>query len=1023
MEDSLSLSNSLSKGSVCEDFSMLNATLSDAQSRLTDGLNPPSISNEEIRPGDVLISTYIVQSEAIHGGMGSVWRVSHMNWNTDLAMKRPQPLFFAEAGESRKNEFIAECEHWINLGLHPNIVSCYYVREIGGVPTIFSEWMDGGSLKDAIQSGRLYDGTETEIQARILDVAIQTARGLNYSHEQGLIHQDVKPGNVLLTGKWDAKVADFGLAKAQSQLNDGGKPLSTGYTLAYCPKEQSEGAEAAAWMDVYAWALTVLEMYAGCRQWKTGAEAQDHCEKYLGSCRFQPPQRVLGLIENALRGETAGFEEIIEILRDCIQETTGMFYREEESATLLSGANLNNHAMSFLDLGKQDQAGELLQRALAVQPDNTDAFLNQTFFRWRSGALTYEQALQSFENMQESETRTRAVETLVREETGLEEVLAYDCQNPLDACRDQDGFLWILSEGELLRYDMMDPKRNQVVSTEYRYGYEAVCPNEDGRFLYAAIGSGFYSGLDYHLVRIDTKGGYKVEEVRANWRGGDAFEAFRREHIKAVPYGSKCIGIWMEDSNALCVLEESVWRDQSDDTFKTTTFLKYKLDTPLLCSLPDGPQFVPAGGSEYLEILERWKKGTRRNGLDHMHCANRVVMDLGEYVLLNGQIRMQEREPAQRRNAVSKASDSIDQDYAATLCRKLKNTQHHYRISRFVSSARVTEMNREREQIENEFRKAMQDKAYEDAIRCFERYRKLPELQDSEQAIRMEQSLSAVCTRVRIHHSIEVQGGDFEPAKPVFTPIYGENHTYLYLTSKTPKRCYPAELADIYAPLHKIFRQLPYRFELDGQAVQIGTKETSTEPVLINSDHSVCYLWCDREGALRVNLHTGEIEPVAVVGRTFPHCVLYHVSADERFFAVRLNEGWKVFTKEHMRGAGFVTGECYEMSFSPDSNFALWRAYSDMRLYITEMTNSLRQVPASISGPSYECCFSSDGFWAAQFALDGKLQGMCRLSYDYTPAERIAVPLRDDTQDATRPAEQSHRKLWQKTANPFRRFR
>ena len=87
------------------------------------------------------------------------------------------------------------------------------------------------------------------------------------------------------------------------------------------------------------------------------------------------------------------------------------------------------------------------------------------------------------------------------------------------------------------------------------------------------------------------------------------------------------------------------------------------------------------------------------------------------------------------------------------------------------------------------------------------------------------------------------------------------------------------------------------------------------------------------------------------------------------------------------------------------------------------MTNSLRQVPASISGPSYEFCFSSDGFWAEQFALDGKLQGMCRLSYDYTPAERIAVPLRDDTQDATRPAEQSHRKLWQKTANPFRRFR
>ena len=262
----LTISNTLSKESIFEELSMFSATMEDAESRFGQGAGVDAISNEKIRKGDEILGTYEVISDAIHGGMGSVWRVHHKSWNADLAMKRPQPKFFAEVGGKRKEEFIKECEHWINLGLHPNIVNCYYVRDIGGVPSIFSEWMDGGSLKDRIRDGSLYEGTEEEIQERILDIAIQAARGLEYSHENDLIHQDVKPGNLLLTQDWDAKVADFGLAKAETGLGD--RQGSSGCTPEYCPKEQAQGGAAEAWMDIYAWALTVLEMYASKRLWK-----------------------------------------------------------------------------------------------------------------------------------------------------------------------------------------------------------------------------------------------------------------------------------------------------------------------------------------------------------------------------------------------------------------------------------------------------------------------------------------------------------------------------------------------------------------------------------------------------------------------------------------------------------------------------------------------------------------------------------------------------------------------------------
>ena len=178
---SLSMSLSMSKGTIQEEDSRPD----DPEAGITKDRD--SITNEEIVRGTKILDTYEVISDAVRGGMGSVWKVRHGGWNTDLAMKRPQPRFFSEGSEKRKENFVRECEAWINLGLHPNIVSCYYVREISGVPTIFSEWMENGSLKNRIEDGSLYEVSEEQkrtggdreriIQARLLDIAIQFARG------------------------------------------------------------------------------------------------------------------------------------------------------------------------------------------------------------------------------------------------------------------------------------------------------------------------------------------------------------------------------------------------------------------------------------------------------------------------------------------------------------------------------------------------------------------------------------------------------------------------------------------------------------------------------------------------------------------------------------------------------------------------------------------------------------------------------------------------------------------------------
>ena len=101
------------------------------------------------------------------------------------------------------------------LRQHPHIVRCYYVRTRGGIPRVFAECMEGGGLKDWIDQRELYEGGPEKPLRRMLGRSHSVCVGLlHYAHEAGVVHQDVKPANVLLTPDGIAKITDFGLAKA-----------------------------------------------------------------------------------------------------------------------------------------------------------------------------------------------------------------------------------------------------------------------------------------------------------------------------------------------------------------------------------------------------------------------------------------------------------------------------------------------------------------------------------------------------------------------------------------------------------------------------------------------------------------------------------------------------------------------------------------------------------------------------------------------------------------------------------------
>ncbi len=340
---------------------------------------PEEKEEQSFSAGMLLMDTYRVESRPIHGGMGSVWRVRHLGWDAELAMKRPQKRLFRD--QVSRDNFISECQSWIGLGLHPNIVSCYYVREMEGVPTVFSEWMENGSLEDRIRDESLYGGTEEEAGMRLLDIAIQFGRGLHYAHERGIIHQDVKPDNLLLTADWQAKVADFGLARARGVLTvwedskaEGTRmAASGGYTPAYCSMEQMDGKMLTRRTDIYSWAVSVMEMYLGERMWDSGVVAGMSCRDYFDSCRIPMPERLRELLAKCMNAEPEerphDFGVIGEELELIFRETAGMNYPRPAPETAEDTADtLNNRALSFLDMGMPREAEEIWEQALKEDP-------------------------------------------------------------------------------------------------------------------------------------------------------------------------------------------------------------------------------------------------------------------------------------------------------------------------------------------------------------------------------------------------------------------------------------------------------------------------------------------------------------------------------------------------------------------------------------------------------------------------------------------------------------------------------
>ena len=214
-------------------------------------------------PGQML-GPYKIEAAAGAGGMGEVYRAKDTRLDRTVAIKvMPANLV---ANPDLKQRFDREAKAISSLN-HPNICTLYDVGHQDGVDYLVMEYLEGDTLATRLEKGPVPLG-------ELLEIAGEVSDGLDKAHRQGLIHRDLKPGNIILT-KEGAKLLDFGLAK----LTMPGGPIQpvTGITqttpltsqgtiigtLQYMAPEQLEGNEADQRSDIFAFGAVLYEMATG----------------------------------------------------------------------------------------------------------------------------------------------------------------------------------------------------------------------------------------------------------------------------------------------------------------------------------------------------------------------------------------------------------------------------------------------------------------------------------------------------------------------------------------------------------------------------------------------------------------------------------------------------------------------------------------------------------------------------------------------------------------------------------------
>jgi len=210
-----------------------------------------AVQQQRFAPGTLIASRYRIISRLGKGGMGEVFRAD------DLILGQPVALKFLPESARGNVNLLARFYDEVRIArqiAHKNVCRVYDIGEIEGQPYLSMEYLDGEDLAGLLRRiGRLPGDKAVEFSRKL-------CAGLAAAHAQGVLHRDLKPANIMIDGRGEVRIMDFGLAAVAQDLQ--GAEIRNG-TPAYMAPEQLVGREVSVQSDIYALGLVLYEMFTG----------------------------------------------------------------------------------------------------------------------------------------------------------------------------------------------------------------------------------------------------------------------------------------------------------------------------------------------------------------------------------------------------------------------------------------------------------------------------------------------------------------------------------------------------------------------------------------------------------------------------------------------------------------------------------------------------------------------------------------------------------------------------------------
>ena len=321
-----------------------------------------------LRPGTILGDRYEIIEKIGAGGMADVYKAKDHKLNRFVAVK----VLKAEYSSNKNfvSKFRVEAQSAAGL-MHPNIVNVYDVGEEEGMYYFVMELVEGITLKNYIEKKIRLSVKEA------VSIAIQVSMGIEAAHNNGIIHRDIKPQNIIISKDGKVKVADFGIARAATSDTITSHAMGS---VHYTSPEQARGGYSDAKSDIYSIGITLFEMVTGRVPFDgetTVAIAIKHIQEEMPSPRMYVPEIPISVEQIIFKCTQKNPDRRYAHMSELIQDLKRSLINPDENFVVITQAASSEGTKAITDVDRHEIRQQVTAGPVYAEPPYQGGYAEQ----------------------------------------------------------------------------------------------------------------------------------------------------------------------------------------------------------------------------------------------------------------------------------------------------------------------------------------------------------------------------------------------------------------------------------------------------------------------------------------------------------------------------------------------------------------------------------------------------------------------------------------------------------------------